>query len=671
MPAPSIGALPVPPKSNDSQAVFKSKRKPWLDGFEVFIDELNSLILWINTEYAESGMQIDILPDATKYADPKNEFNTESNATAIALDNFIVQMNLLIEATGAPELSPINPLPPHPNKVTDSKSVFNKRAFAWMAALAGTSIADSSGSGLSGIAGQINGFVEWVNDGGGGSIFEFTYVGAGADSNGGAPPTFGGDASYCNIESISNWPGYGEIISPTEPPFLGGYDDVRFGYLKDVDENLFFVLSIDGADGSERFGLTVSGVSGDLVYDTNDAAYEAVYGGAFGWVWAAGTGGISSIFPTDGTVTIEILDNTSYIGTAVLIDINEVLTPSGEVATTKLVQFHGQIHLDYGLQPIIVSEVSGSIGVAKAAFVTSCTGKSNGILFVPVYSDVVDSDTYLADRSYPLVGYLPSGAEHLIDFKILQADKLAYVATDSAGLVIYAGIATFSEIGAGEYSVSFNNFTIDVSSTYYGLQSFGQSVVLYNCAVNDSQTECVIPCFAYETPTETYQLEVKISESGISYNPIRLGDGVGGIHNNNLSEFPGFTDDYFSIVNGSSSVVSSNLGLFEWYNPQATYKGAFSGFYSGNISCTDDRGAISLDLEPAYSEASIATYADFPTTDVINLQTLDFSVLYADAGINIAEYTASGQFGYCSLSYWDVSFPRFTCIYMTPVLEAI
>jgi hypothetical protein len=164
MPAPSIGALPVPPKSNDSQAVFKSKRKPWLDGFEVFIDELNSLILWINTEYAESGMQIDILPDATKYADPKDEFNTESNATAIALDNFIVQMNLLIEATGAPELSPINPLPPHPNKVTDSKSVFNKRAFAWMAALAGTSIADSSGSGLSGIAGQINGFVEWVNE---------------------------------------------------------------------------------------------------------------------------------------------------------------------------------------------------------------------------------------------------------------------------------------------------------------------------------------------------------------------------------------------------------------------------------------------------------------------------------------------------------------------------
>lgn len=531
MPAPSIGALPVPPKSNDSQAVFKSKRKPWLDGFEVFIDELNSLILWINTEYAESGMQIDILPDATKYADPKDEFNTESNATAIALDNFIVQMNLLIEATGAPELTPINPLPPHPNKVTDSKSVFNKRAFAWMAALAGTSIADSSGSGLSGIAGQINGFVEWVNGGGG--------------------------------------------------------------------------------------------------------------------------------------------DNTSYIGTAVLIDMNEVLTPSGEVATTKLVQFHGHIHPDDGLQPIIISEVSGSIGVAKATFVPSCTGKSNGILFVPVYSDVVDSDTYLADRSYPLVGYLPSGAEHLIDFKILQADKLAYVATDSAGLVIYAGIATFSEIGAGEYSVSFNNFTIDVSSTYYGLQSFGQSVVLSNCAVNDSQTECVIACFAYEAPTETYQLEVKISESGISYNPIRLGDGVGGISNNNLSEFPGFTDDYFSIVASSSSVVSSNLGLFEWYNPQATYKGAFAGFYSGNISCTEDRGAINLDLEPIYSEASIATYADFPTTDVLNLQTLDFSVLYADAGINIAEYTASGQFGYCSLSYWDTSFPRFTCIYMTPLLEAI
>lgn len=306
MPAPSIGALPVPPKSNDSQAVFKSKRKPWLDGFEVFIDELNSLILWINTEYAESGMQIDILPDATKYADPKDEFNTESNATAIALDNFIVQMNLLIEATGAPELSPINPLPPHPNKVTDSKSVFNKRAFAWMAALAGTSIADSSGSGLSGIAGQINGFVDFVNnqtDSSGSPVpsnYDYDFINRNSNAAGSSPLGDGGGTGW--YAGSTTWPGEG-TIEPNDAPFVGDYSNIHFGYQEDVSGNLFFVLHLQGSTGEEI--VTVTGTDPLLATPLSsiNADYGAIYGSSEGWYWQIDN---TLSKPTSGGITITV-----------------------------------------------------------------------------------------------------------------------------------------------------------------------------------------------------------------------------------------------------------------------------------------------------------------------------------------------------------------------------
>lgn len=89
------------------------------------------------------------------------------------------------------------------------------------------------------------------------------------------------------------------------PGTLDAFDGIGVGYVNDGDtSDLYFLLFLNGADGSETYAVSGDGITGTL--NTADATFTSTnYGDAF--VWAVGTGSAPAPWNGENTFNISIV----------------------------------------------------------------------------------------------------------------------------------------------------------------------------------------------------------------------------------------------------------------------------------------------------------------------------------------------------------------------------
>jgi len=120
--------------------------------------------------------------------------------------------------------------------------------------------------------------------------------------------------SYGGVPTIAGGTGWGvtggsatisSFTGTVSPGTIDGFSGIGVGYVLDGGtSDLYFLLFLDGADGSENYNVSGDGINGTL--NTLDASFEATnYGNAF--IWNVGTGSAPAPWNSENTFGLTIV----------------------------------------------------------------------------------------------------------------------------------------------------------------------------------------------------------------------------------------------------------------------------------------------------------------------------------------------------------------------------